>query len=232
SVQKIMTIGALDMVRNGHRVTIFVPLFPWYYYFVSLRKRPLLWLRFLLPNLLNMVIQRKSHFKELLKKDKSADKLVKVKFVLTKASKRQLEKFDYLLMSSIDNVIGYQYRFNQERQIYILHHPEEQNHGYAEVFKLARQSFAGKIITISPFTAREIEDHADSPFVVPNPISPYLWEIRDKLDSTKQRRDVILYCKGTPWDSEGAAIIEELIKLRSNTSVTVWFHGFYEKSAV
>jgi hypothetical protein len=147
-----MTIAALDLARNGHRITIFVPLFPWYYYFVSLRRQPFLWLRYMIPNLRNLARQGKSHFRELLENEESASR-VTVAFVPMKASKRRLSKFDYLLINSIDNVVGYETRFVGERQIYMLHHPEEHIHGYTEVFKSIRQGFKGKILTISPFTA-------------------------------------------------------------------------------
>ena len=224
SVQKMMTIAALDLARNGHRVTIFVPLFPWYYYFVSLRRQPFLWLRYIVPNLRGLARQGKSHFRELLQNEESANR-VTVTFVPMTASRRQLAKFDYLLLNSIDNVVGYENRFEGQKQIYMVHHPEERIHGHADILKDLRQGFKGKILTISPFTAREIGDHVESAPVVPNPITPVLWSLRENFDVTAPRRDILLFWKDNESGMEGAIVIEELLKMRPDATVTIWCSG-------
>ena len=229
SVQKIMTIAALDLARNGHQVTIFVPLLSWYYYFVSLRRQPLLWLRYIVPNLRNLTRQRKTHFNELLSEEESANR-VTVRFVLMRASRKQLSKFDYLLINSIDNVVGYEDRFEGQRQLYMVHHPEEHIHGYAEVFKRLRQDFKGKILTISSFTARELGDHVGSVPVVPNPVTPALWSPRKDFDATRPRRDILLFWKENQSGTEGAAVVEEVLRARSETSVTIWCSGVGARS--
>jgi glycosyltransferase involved in cell wall biosynthesis len=132
---------------------------------------------------------------------------------------------DCLILNSIAQVVEYQHRFPQERQVYLLHHPEERAHGHADTFKRIRQSFKGKILVISPFTAREIGDHVPNPPVLPNPISPILWAQRHAFATDGNRKDILFLWKDNRSGREGTEIVRALWNLRPDMTVTVWCSG-------
>lgn len=226
--QKLIAISALDLARNGHTVTIFIPVLPYYFYFVSLYKRPLLWVRIALRYLRDWARSRQFSFQELLQEEGARDR-ISVKFVPLRASRSQLERLDCLVLHSIAGVAEYQRQFPQERQIYLLHHPEEHDHGHADTFKRIRQSFRGKILVISPFTAREISDHVPNPPVLPDPVSPILWDQRHAFDPEAPRKDIFFW-KDQRGGSEGIEIIRALLEVRPRTTVTIWCRGRIHKS--
>jgi glycosyltransferase involved in cell wall biosynthesis len=169
-------------------------------------------------------LKREFSFAELLDESDVHD-MVTVKFVLRYASKRQLKDLDHLYVDSVAQVHDYQSRFPQEHQIYLIWHPDEHGHGHPELFKKIRQEFLGNILVASPFTAQEVADHIIDPPVVPAPVSYNLWEKRETLDPKAVRKDVLLLWKNNIQGQVGADIIEELRKLRPQTTVTVWCWG-------
>ena len=228
-MRKHQTITALDLARHGPKVTIFIPLLPWYYYFVSLGRRPLLWLRYVLPHVRNWPRDRNFPFQELLSETEIRDR-VSVRFIARRASKKQLQRLDCLIVNSIEQVVQYENQFPQDKQIYLLHHPEEHAHGHADLFRELRKSFRGKTLVISPFVAREVSDHIPNPTVVPNPISPLLWEQVQPLDPEAKRKDVLLSWKDNEYGRAGSDIIRALSDIRPDTTVTVWCSGLGARS--
>ena len=135
---------AVDLARAGHKVTIFASALPHYYYFVSLRKRPLSWLKYVIGYVRDWARGQKFFFNEMLEDDMGDTNgigRIKFKFVPMSASKNQLKGLDYLIFHSIAQVEEYRNKFPQDRQIYLLHHLEEHNHGSHEVFKGIRRGF-------------------------------------------------------------------------------------------
>jgi len=222
--EKASAILASSLAEAGYRVVIFVPILPWYYYFVSLDKNPLMWLRYSLPILRRWLRKREFAFSELLDQKNSRSR-ISVKFVLRYASKRQLKGLDCLYVDSIAQVYDYRHRFPQQRQIYLLWHPEEHSHGHAEKFKEIRKSFSGKIIVASPVIAKQVSDHIANPPLVPAPISLNLWEQREIFDVNASRKDILLLWKNNQHGNVGADIVKALKAIRPRTSVTVWCWG-------
>lgn len=223
-VQKATAVAAIGLARKGHQVSIFVPLFPWFYYHVTLRKRPLLWLRATWPMVRDWLRHRKFSFQDLIDEAELGDR-VSVKFVLRRASRRQLERLGCLILHAVSQVVEYQDRFPQERQIYFLWHPEEQAHPYGDIFRNIRQSFKGKIVVPSPFTARQVRDHISNPPVVPAPVSSAFWGQRDAFDPNATRKDILVAWKNNHSGSIGAEIVKALKQMRPQTTLTVWCSG-------
>jgi len=222
--EKASAILAASLAEEGHHVSIFVPLLPWYFYFVTLNKNPLRWLRYAIPNLNRWLHNRKFAFSDLIEEGEVKGR-IKVNFVARYASKSQLKNLDFLFLDSIAQVSDYRCKFSQQRQIYILWHPEEHNHGHAERFKELRKNFSGKIIVASPVIAKEVSDHVIDPPLVPAPISPNLWEQREIFDAKAPRQDILLLWKDNEQGKAGANIVLTLQALRPQTSVTVWCWG-------
>ncbi len=222
--EKVSAILAASLAAEGYHVAIFVPILPWYFYFVTLDKNPLRWLRYVIPIVRRWLRRREFAFSELLEQKEHRGR-ISVKFVLRYASKKQLERLDLLYLDSIAQVSDYQHRFPQQRQIYLLWHPEERSHGHGEKFKEMRKSFLGKIIVGSPVIAKEVSDHVVDPPLVPAPMSPDLWEQRELFDVNAPRKDILLFWKNNQEGKVGADIVQILQELRPQTSVTVWCRG-------
>ena len=222
--QKANAIMAVSLAKRGHQVTIFAPLLPWYYFFVTVRHQPLVWLRYALPNLKMWLKNRRFSFSELLEEADVRDR-VTVKFVIRYASKRQLKDLDTLYVDSVAQVHDYQSRFPQDRQIYLIWHPDEQNHGHAEIFREMRNQFQGKILVASPFTANEVSDHIVDPPIIPAPVSPTLWEKNEGSDETTPRKDVLVFWKNKADGLAATQIVKAMQKIRPELSVTIWFTG-------
>jgi hypothetical protein len=221
---KLVATAAADLARQGHSVTIFVPLFPWYYYFVSLGRHPLRWLRYVLPHVRTWLRHRRFSFQELLSENGTGTR-VKVRFVVRRARKGQLRGLDRLILNSIEQVVYYETRFPQDKQIYLLLHPEEHAHGNADLFQDLRSSFRGNTLVISPAIAREVNGHIAETSVVPIPVSPLLWEQRHHFDKESGRQDILLSWKDNGYGRAGSEILKAVLEIRPDTTFTVWCSG-------
>ena len=117
---------------------------------------------------------------------------IRVGNVIRKPSKRQLKRQDYLIVMTIAQVAELENRFPQEQIIYQIHHPEETVYEFPEVFKDIRSRFRGKMLAISPWTARTVSGPAVAPQVVPDVVSPVFWSMRNHPDRRKRDLDNIL----------------------------------------
>lgn len=222
--QKIAAIAAIDLARNGHDVTIFLPVLPYYYYSVVLGRRRLSWIKSALLSARDWTKKRRFSFQDLLDESGVGDR-ISVRFVARAASKRQLSRFDRLIVHTIAQVHEYRDKFPQERQIYLLWHPEEDIHGHKETFRSMRVSFEGKIVISSRFTGDEVADHVPSPALVPGPISHPIWSQRDNIDLEKPRQDILLFWKDPQSGPSGGEILQNLLKIRPETTISVWCRG-------
>lgn len=229
--QKVSAIAAYDLAKAGHQVTIFIPSMPYYYYAVSLRRRPLHWLASTLPYLRDRMSSGKFVFDDILKSE-CLLKWINVKFVLRRIPDKDLKSLDCLIIHTIAQVSEYSGKFPQNRQIYLLHHPEEHQHQNESLFKGIRKSFEGTTIVISPFTRRAVASHLVEPPLVPNPISPQIWHRRNNIDTQSPRRDILFFWKSYDSSIQGSEIIRHLIRIRPRTTVTVWIRDRQAKPII
>lgn len=228
--QKVSAIAALDLAAEGYKVILFLPVLPYYFYFMVLNKRPKQWLKTIIPFVKAWLIDRQFCFHDMLDESLNGQN-VEVNFVLRVPSKRTLKKIDYLLIHSVAQTHEFKHKFAQDRIIYLLHHPEEHAHGNTQIIETMREEFKGKILVISPFTAREIGHQLTSPPVVPNPVSFNIWSQRMDLDVKKPRKDVLFFWKGYSY-GKGDEIANKLLTLRPNTTMTVWCRNRSQIEAV
>jgi hypothetical protein len=229
--QKVAALAAWDLSSKGHRVTIFVPVLPYYYYMVVLRRQPARWLKTCLPYLRDWAEKRRFSFQELVDGDETNGN-VTVRFVARQASRRQLRRFDQLIVHTIAQVHEYWHSFPQDRQIYLLHHPEEYPQGFGETFVKLRRQFEGQILVVSPFTAREVASHVPNPPVVLNPISPAAWAQRHGFDPQGVRRDLVLFWKEDDSAARSSTVVKALLRNRPQTTLTIWCRGSGHRQAV
>jgi len=222
--QKANAIMATSLAERGHYVTLFVPLLPWYYYFIKVHKKPLVWIRYAFPNLLHWLTDRTFAFSDLLGQGEARDRIT-VKFVLRNASRKHLSKLDNLYMDSVSHISEYKDKFPQENQIYLMWHPEEVAHGHADMFTKIRRSFKGQTLVASPFTAGKVADHIISPPIVPAPVSHTLWQEKGGADEAILRKDVLVFWKTKADGLAATEIVKAMQKIRPELSVTIWFTG-------
>ena len=216
--QKVSTIAALDLARHGHHVSLFLPVLPYHYYFVSLGRNRLAWLRAVLPYVRDWARGSKFNFQDI----QDSPHQISVRFIARKIPTKYLKELDYLIIHSIAQLAEYKDSFLQQRQIYLLHHPEEHIHGHADEFSEMRRSFQGKIVTISPFTAGQVADHLPDPPVALNPISPIVWSQRISFDPERRRRDVLFFWKEATTGAQGSEVAKNLLERRPGTTLTIW----------
>lgn len=222
-IAKLSAMMADDLAMAGHTATIFVPIMPYYYYFVTVGRKPLHWIKNTLPYVSRWVKNRKFSFQDMLDHNYVLGS-ASVKFVLTSASRKQLQSLDYLIVNGIGDVLMYKDKFPQERQIYIVNQLEERSHNNPR-YITDRQSFKGKFVAISEFMAETLSLQIKVPPIVPNPISKNIWDQRGKFDINGQRRDIVFYWKNNVIGRIGGEILKALLEIRPDTSVTVWFRS-------
>ena len=221
--QKLAAICANDLLRLGHRVELFIPRLPYFYYFVTLKRNLKQWLQYARFHVTAYLKDRSFIFSHILQAGSAREKL-HVHNVLRRPSKRQLSRIDYLLVMTIAQVAELKGVYPQEQMIYQIHHPEELVHDHAETIRRIRTCFRGKIIAISPWTARSVSDHIDEPPVVPDVISDIFWERRCLGGFGNRDKDILFhYSTGQHKGGKtGESLIKAIKNLRPDTSVTVW----------
>ena len=63
---KLSAMMANDLASGGHKVSIFMPILPFYYYYVTLARRPLSWLKAMVPYARDWVRHRRFAFHDML----------------------------------------------------------------------------------------------------------------------------------------------------------------------
>jgi len=222
--QKIAAIAALDLAKNGHEVTIILPLAPYFYYHVSLGRNLLRWVRQSIGHFRDWLKNPRFVFEELLL-DSSVEFPIRTRFVLRKSSRRALSKFDRVVVHSIAQVNEYARVYPQENQIYLLWHPEEHVHGYDQIFQQLRREFKGKIVLSSSFTEDAVRDHVTDWSLIPGPISHLAWGYRGLKDESNRTRDILLFWKHYKDGPLGGDILLELLKKRPQTTISIWCRG-------
>ena len=222
--QKLAALCANDLSRHKYHVHIFIPRLPYFYNFVVLQKAPLFWLRnYVLHELANYLRDRSFVFEELLQPD-VVSKNVKLHNVWRRPTRRHLAGMDYVFVMTISQVFELQSIFPQEKTIYYLLHPEEIASGHEQTIQTARSNFKGKIIALSPWTARQVSDHVRESTVVPSAVSPLFWENRFKAETVERDKDILFHFSlgFNKGGDKGVELIKALRKVRPNTKVTVW----------
>ena len=225
--QKIAAMAACDLARAGHAVSIFVPVLPYSYYFVELRGEPLLWMRVAATYASDWLRHRRFAFHEIVDpvkgrvRDESGG-LLRVQWVARYVPQAELARLDYLVVFTIAQVAEYRDRFPQERQVYHMLHTEEREHGHADILRGVRRNFRGKIVAISPFTSRLVQEDVPGVSVVPVAVSPLFWAQRRVFDVERTRYDLLFHHRAARGGSEALEIVRALQRLRPQTSLTIW----------
>ena len=221
--QKLAALFSNDLARLGHKILIFVPRLPYFYYMVTLKRDPIGWLKVVRHHITSYFKAPLFSYNDLIESD-YLNAGIQVHNVLRRPSQTQLCGLDFLLVMTIAQIEEMKSLYPPERTIYYLLHPEEMAYGYEKTIQTIRSNFKGKIIALSPWTARKVCDHILEPPVVPAVISPTIWANKRTAASRERDKDILFhYDTGGNKGSElGSALIKKICELRPETSVTLW----------
>ena len=220
--QKLAAICGSDLANSGWHVDLFIPRLPYYYYFVTLQRNLIGWIRTVRYYVSAYCRDSSFCFMDLL--ETVSSKGVHTHNVLRRPSRQRLKKLDFIIVMTIAQVAELKAFFPQERTIYYILHPEEMAYGHKDTFRRIRHHFPGKIIALSPWTANQVADHIPKPPVLLAVVSPVFWENRDSSREKKRPKDILFhYCvSGNKASNFGEKILKSLYRKRPQTLVTVW----------
>lgn len=223
--QKLAALAAMDLSRHGCRLQLFVPRLPYYYYFVTLRKKRMQWVRLVRHYVTAYVRNRSYSFQDLIDTcPKTVSERISIKNVCRCPLKNQMKGLDAVLVMTIAQVVELESLYPQEKTIYQIHHPEEIIHGHHDTLHRIRKAFRGRTIAISPWTAQAVSDHIEQPPVVPDVVSTVFWKNRYRIESGKRKKDILFHFSSGhhKGGEKGLGLIRAIKKLRPDTTVTVW----------
>lgn len=224
--QKLAAICASDLVRQGHRVCLFIPRLPYFYYFVAPGRNVLSllrWVRLVVRYVAAYFKDSTFTFEDLLQHALASPNF-RIINILRKPFKRQVVSLDYIVVTTIAQVVELQGFYPQEKTIYYLHHLEEVTHGQEQKCRDIRSNFKGPIVALSSWTARQVVDQVPKPPVVPAAISPAFWSKADGSKSVERDKDILFHYSAAHMKGGdiGVNLIKVVRMLRSKTSITVW----------
>lgn len=221
--QKLAALASNDLARHGHQISLFVPRLPYFYYMITLKRDTIGWLKVIRHHIASYFKNPRFSYHDVIVSE-YLNTSIYMHNVLRRPSKDQLRRLDYLLVMTIAQVDEMKSLYSHERTIYYLLHPEEIAYGYEKAIQEVRSSFKGKIVALSPWTARRVSDHIPEPPVVPAVISPTIWANRRTAESKKRDKDILFhYDTGGNKGSElGSALIKKICEIRPKTRVSIW----------
>jgi len=222
-VQKLAAICAIDLARAGHSAHIFIPRLPYYYYYVNLERDFYKWLKIVRHYFFSYLKDPRFCFHDLIENSPFHSN-IHIHNILRRPGKLDTAKFDFLIVMTIAQVVEMKFLFDPEKTIYLIHHPEEYVYDYPDVFRNLRKSFTGKIIAISPWTAKQVADHIQEPVVVPDVVSDLFWRQLGEQEVKPRKKDILFHFSsaGNKGKDIGEKLISMLRCLRPDTRCTVW----------
>ena len=224
-INKLIAMMANDIVNKNFHVSIYVPILPWYTYYVLTFKRFFFWALRISPfYLFRWLFKNKSSLLDLLDKSKLRSKKIKVIYYLYKVNKLNLKKHDQLIINGIGSLIECKNLFPQEKQIYLVNQIEELHHGnqYTDYYRNVRKNFKGNVVTHCNFMKKFLLDDVINLEIVPNPISPLTWSLKDNFDYKNERKDILFYWKSFTSAESGFKLLDEIFKLDKQISITIF----------
>ena len=221
--QKLAAICAADLSKCGFKVRMFIPRLPYFYYFVTLKKKPLTWLKTVRHYVIAYLRNPHFVFRELVGGENGEH--VSTRNILRIPLRKRLSGLDCLIVMTIAQIAELKGRFPQEKTLYYILHPEERVYGHYDLFRKMRLTFKGKMVALSPWTAGELKDDLPDLPVVPAVISPVFYNQRRPFqEAPNPDKDILFhYCSGgNKACGLGSALLKMICEKRPGTTFTLW----------
>lgn len=236
-IAKLSAMMANDLANKNCNVIIYVPIFPYYFYFFKIFKNIrnyIFWFKyFFLVPLFNIFL-KKNFFamQDILNKKKLYKNFIKIKFYFFKISKKEIQNLDYLIVNGIGDLMQYANIIEQKKITYLVNQIEEKYHGskYTKLYEKIRRNFKGNTITHCNFMKNKMLSYKKNVKIVINPISQEIWKFRNIQNIGIKKRDILIYWKNNSILSSVNNFIEEIVKRRKKTTITIFARGYsFEK---
>ena len=224
-INKLIAMIANDIANENFDVHIYVPILPWYTYNVVVFRRLLFWILRVVPfYFLRWVFKKNSSLLDLLDPLKLKNNKIQIRYYFHKIPNFNLNKHENLIVNGIGSVIECENLFPQEKQIYLVNQIEEIYHGkkYANFYKNVRKKFKGTVITHCNFMKKFLSDDINNLKVVPNPISPLIWNLQNIFFNKNDRKDILFYWKNYNSAESGFKLLDEILKLDDKISISIF----------
>lgn len=224
-INKLIAMIANDIANEDYDVYIYVPILPWYTYYVLIFKRLFFWILRIVPfYFLRWILRRKSPLLDALNSSMLENKKIKIKYYYHKISNYNLLKHEKLIVNGIGSVIECENLFPQEKQIYLINQIEEIYHGekYTNFYKDVRKKFKGTVITHCNFMKKFLSDDVNDLKIIPNPISPFTWNLQNNVFNKINRKDILFYWKNYNSAESGFKLLDEILKLDDKVSISIF----------
>ena len=192
-IAKLSAMMANDIANRNNKVTIFIPVIPFYTYYIKIFNKPLFWILKIVPEYLKKwILNPHFVFSKMLNKKKIKKKFIEIKFILTTINKKNLKLLDCIILNGVGDVFKYK-DIDIKKKIYLVNQIEEIHSGNKKIFEKTRSEFDGEVITHCNFMKRKLTSHVKKIRVVPNPISSNIWMNKKKFNPITKRKEILIY---------------------------------------
>ena len=189
--QKLAAICALDLSFSQKKVKVFIPRFPYSYYFLKLRKSYFHWLKISFFNFIDFFFNKKFSYEDIF--DEKSKKYITINKVLIKPSNNQLLELDYIIIFSIAQLAELNGLIDDRKIIYYVLHPEEIDHPFHEEFLKIRKNFKGKIAAASENTSSQILGFNLKAPVIPSVVTHNNWANFQNHQKINKKFDILFH---------------------------------------
>ena len=223
-INKLSAMMANDIANDHTDVFIYVPIIPFYIYYVSIFNNLKYWLFKIFPFYLIKWLFKKNSSLDILDKSKISKKKINIKYYFYKIRNMDLKKHDKLILHGVGSVFECKNIYPQDKQIYLVNQIEEVNHGpqYEDLYKDIRKNFKGEVITHCNFMRKYLDNHVSKYRIIPNPISPKIWKFKENFDVKEARKDILFFWKNHKSAEYGFDLLDEIFKLNKEVSISIF----------
>jgi glycosyltransferase involved in cell wall biosynthesis len=226
-ISKLSAMMANDLANKKCKVTIFIPILPYYIFYFKIFKKPFFYIFKLIPEYLKKWLRsNKFCFEDILSKKKLNSNFIEIKFFIIKINEAELKKFSCLILNGISDVFEYK-NINIKKKIYLINQIEEIHNGYKKKFENIRKSFKGEMVTHCDFMKKKLSNHLSSVRVVPNPISKEIWKYKNSFNPLVKRKDILIYWKNDHIYNQINEILKIILSKRPETIISLFARSLF-----
>lgn len=231
-IAKLSAMMANDIANRNNKVTIFIPIIPFYTYYINIFDRPLFWILKIVPEYLKKWILNPNFvFSKMLNNEKIKKKFIETKFILTSISQEDLKLLDCIILNGVGDVFKYK-DVDIKKKIYLVNQIEEVHSGNKKIFEKTRGVFDGEVITHCNSMKKKLSNHVKKIRIVPNPVSSKIWVNKKKINPNSKRKEILIYWKNNNFYNLSMKIIREIRQLRPKFRITIFARSLYNNKKV